>query len=173
LSEAALVKIFPLVAIGLLLVGCNRDGGNKADAALAAEYVQLLQAWNPGMTDACVRKIRAGEIGTHDYFDSPDCFEMLPDQRWSGLWSTNGEYSTFCPDGTKECVTNGGITLRFTDRSAPRESLPLGEYHTEFIGRRTKVPGHHGQLNVYAHFIIVDRVISIQKIPGQKYIKLF
>jgi hypothetical protein len=105
--------------------------------------------------------------------DDPYCFEFLPDQRWSGLWASNGEYSTFCPDPAKECALQeqGSITLKFADRSYIRKSLPLGEYHIVLVGRRTKVPGYHGQLDKYAHFILVDRVISIHKIAGHKYTK--
>ena len=144
----------------------------KARPAMAAEYFAAFGASNPGMIPRCL--VENYYLGMDAWQpDDPACFEMLPDQHWSGRWSTNGEYSTFCPDRTKQCEANGGITLKFTDRSAPRESPPLGEYRIEFIGRRTKVPGHHGQLDVYAHFMIVDRLISLQRIPGQKYTKLF
>jgi hypothetical protein len=151
----------------MLLVSCH----HRKPAMSNADF-QLLKASHPTMSQRCLDEARySGDWASR--LDDPDCFEMLPDQRWSGRWDTNGEYSTFCPDGTKQCEANGGITLKFTDRSAPSESLPLGEYRIQFIGRRTKVPGHHGQLDVYAHFMIVDRLISLQRIPGQTYTKLF
>lgn len=111
LSEAALVKSFPLMAATLLLFGCHRDRGNNAEAALAEAYLEQLQGSHPGMTDACVQKIRTGEIGLTGWIDSPACFEMLPDQRWSGRWDSGWEWSIFCPDGTTKCEANRGIWL--------------------------------------------------------------
>jgi hypothetical protein len=169
------VKLF-LIAIALLLVACNIDRGNKADAALADAYLRQLQGQHPGMTDACVRKMRSGEIGVTDFLDNPDCFEMLPAQRWSGLWDTGWEWTNFCPYPAKECGNrseHGDIWLIFAKNAYNGPELAEGIYRIEFIGRRTKVPGYFGHLDQYDHLMIADRVISIRKIPGQKYTKRF
>jgi len=131
------------------------------------------KASHPGMSERCLEDARYGGNWVA-FVDDPKCFEVSPDQRWSGLWDTNGEYSTFCPDPAKECGSpNRGITLRFADPSYLKPSFPLGQYHVEFIGRRTRVPGYHGQQDLYAHLMVVDRLVSIQKIPGQKYVRMF
>ena len=162
------VKSAFVIATALLLVGCQNRKAAMSDADFEA-----FKSSHPGMTGECLNAVRFGRDWASTV-DDPNCFAMLPQQRWSGLWATNGEYSTFCPDPAKECgMPNRGITLRFTERSYFKKPPPLGLYHIEFVGRRTKVPGYHGQLDVYAHLLVVDRLISLQAIPGQKYTKLF
>ena len=174
MGKAARMKLFLLIAVTQLLVGCHRNGGYNREAALADAYLQQLQAQHPGMTDACVQKIRSGEIGLTGWIDNPDCFEMLPDQRWSGRWDTGWEWTIFCPDSAKNCgAANGGTWMTGGKGVHLPRDFAWGVYHVEFIGRRTKVPGYFGHLDQYAHMMVVDRFISIQKIPGQKYIVPF
>lgn len=162
---------FLVIVAAILLVGCHRDRSSNADAALAGEYLAQLQGSHPGMTDACVRRIRSGEIALTGWIDNPDCFDMLPDQRWSGKWDSGWEWSIFCPDGTTKCEANRGIWL--TSKVDFPKDLAWGTYHVQFIGRRTRVPGYFGHLDQYAHLMIVDKFYSIQKIPGQKYVQPF
>lgn len=101
---------------------------------------------------------------------------MLPDQRWSGLWNSGWEWTSFCPDPAKKCDATsdrGGIWLDFARDAYRGPELPDGVYRIEFIGRRTKLPGYFGHLGQYDHLMAAGRVISIQKIPGEKYAKRF
>jgi hypothetical protein len=176
LGEAALVRFFLFMAATLFLVGCHRDGGNNAEAALAEAYLQQLQGSHPGMTDACVQKIRTGEVGLTGWIDNPACFQMLPDQRWSGLWDAGWEWTNFCPDPAKQCGSSsehGDIWLTFAKGADRGPDLADGVYRIVFVGRRTKVSGYFGHLDQYDHLMVVDRVISLEKIRGEKYTKRF
>jgi hypothetical protein len=124
---------------------------------------------HPGMTDECLNAVRYGRDWA-SAVDDADCFEMLPPQRWSGLWNTGWEWSIFCPKPATTCpVTSAdrGISLRFAGSEPHREAATAGGtvFQVEFIGRRTKVAGYHGHLDQYAHLMMVDRLISIRQVP--------
>jgi hypothetical protein len=169
------MKFLFLLAFTLLLVGCNRDHGNKADAAPAAEYTprmpdfQTIRKFEPGMTDFCIERFLAG-----DRSPIPDekCFKFGAPERMSGTWAAMFEGSQFCPDSWKECAQ--------TDR-APRAAIwlefaqPLkfdvksyigGLYAIDFVGRRTIYSGHYGHMGVFSHEVIVDRIISMRQLKA-------
>lgn len=41
-------------------------------------------------------------------------------------------------------------------------------FRVEFIGRRTVYPGTYGHLGGYDHYIIADRVISIEPVKDER-----
>jgi hypothetical protein len=180
LNDAFPVRFFSAIAIGLLLVGCHqRKPVSKQDAELAramgAELKQI-RLENPGMREVCIRAVQANKLGALELLDNPDCFDMLSPQRWSGLWDTGWEWTNFCPDPAKQCGSSsehGDVWLTFAKDSYHGPHLADGVYRIEFIGRRTRVPGHFGHLNQYDHLMVVDRIISIERIPGEKYTKRF
>ena len=123
------------------------------------------------MTQRCLDDYRYGGFDAWAREpDEPACYEMLPDRRWTGLWETGWEWTNFCPDPAKDCdwMSKRGIWLRFA-KGAPK--VPDGLYRIEFVGRRTKVAGYHGHLNHYEHLMVVDHLISLGKILGEKYSK--
>ena len=173
------MKVLTAIAIGLLLVGCHqrKPPTSKEDAALARAKdaeTEKIRAGNPGLKESCLAKLRANQLGAFEWIDNPDCFQMLPDQRWSGLWNSGWEWTNFCPDPAKECdatADRGDIWLNFAKDAYHGPELPDGVYRIEFIGRRTRVSGHFGHQAQYDHLMVADRAISIQRIPGEKYTK--
>ena len=170
------------VAFALLLVGCHQrqPAVSKQDEALARAMdaeIEEIRAGNPGIKESCLKKLRTDKMGAFDYVDNPDCFDMTPPRRWSGMWDFGWEWSDFCEDPAKVCGLGPGHDRGqvWTDVApgAQMPRLPDGMYHVEFIGRRTRAPGHFGHLNQYDYLMIVDRIISIKKVPGQKYTKRF
>ncbi|MCL6679919.1 hypothetical protein LZ519_11425 [Sphingomonas sp. RG327] len=165
-----------VIAISLLLVGCDHRKPAFSDAEM-----QKIRAANPGMKERCLNDLRFGGVAAWDP-DDPNCFEMLPAQRWSGLWDHGWEWSNFCPMPTRQqCHWNEGSLqeaprgtwLTFSANAHLLRDLPDGVHRIEFIGRRTKVPGNFGHENDYEHLMVVDRIISIRAIPGEKYQKRF
>jgi hypothetical protein len=158
------------LAILVLLTSCDqrKPPVPKEDTALAQAFdadIAKTRASNPGIKEACLKKIRAGELGALEWMDNPDCFEMLPGRRWSGLWNSGWEWTSFCPDPAKECPTaseSGDIWLEFGKDREPQ--IPDGLYRIEFQGRRTQMPGHFGHLDQYDHLMVVDRLISIRPV---------
>ena len=131
---------------------------------------EAFRASNPGMTKRCLDDYRYGGIVALPDRTS-DCYEMLPDQRWSGLWDSGWEWSIFCPSPAKTCSTsesNGGIALEFAKNNpAPSAALSNGTlFRVEFIGRRTKMAGHYDHLGQYKHVVVVNRMISIKRIDA-------
>jgi hypothetical protein len=154
----------------LALSGCNHRKPVVSDA-----HYRTFKASNPGMTKECLDAYRYGGFNAWRP-DDPNCFEMTPTQHWSGLWETGWEWSNFCPDPAKECdwMSKRGTWLIFgKDAYRGPKLTDDGVYHIEFVGRRTKVAGNFGHMASYDHLMVVDRLISIQKIPGQKYTKRF
>ena len=126
--------------------------------------MQKIAAENPGMKAACLEKLKkSGSLGI---FNDLACFEMMPARRWKGLlhWSLSG--TNFCPAPAADCPSNanrGDIWLHGSIAPEGQE-LAWGVYQVEFIGRRTKVPGHLGPWLQYDHLMIVDRMILIGKL---------
>jgi hypothetical protein len=154
--------------IALTLSSCNYRKPAVSDADF-----QDFKAANPGMTKQCLDANRYGGFNAWRP-DDPDCFEMTPAQQWSGLWETGWEWSNFCPDPAHECdwMSKRGTWLIFAKDAwrAPRK-IDEGVYRISFVGRRTRVPGNFGHMASYQHLMVVDRLISIEKIPGEKYTK--
>ena len=164
-----------LFAIAIaLLSGCEyREPG------MTSAQIQQIAAEQPGMTQACLDELRWGGVNAWRP-DDPDCYQMMPAQRWSGLWDHGWEWSNFCPSPTRQqCHWDEssleeaprGTWLTFAKSAHLLHQLPDGIPRIEFIGRRTELPGYFGNLGDYEHLMFVDRVISIRTIPGEKYTK--
>lgn len=158
-----------VLAIAALLFGCERREPAFSDAEFAP-----ISASNPGMTQACLDKVRYGGIEAWEP-DNPDCYQMLPAQRWAGLWEHGWEWTNFCPDPAKRCewMARRGIWLVFSEKAGADRDLPDGVHRIEFVGRRTKIAADYGHTGSYEHMMVVDRVISIKTIKGEKYKKRF
>lgn len=132
-----------------------------------AEFREF-RSGNPGMTEKCLDDYRYGGFNAWaQEADAPDCYQLMPDQRWSGLWETGWEWTNFCPDPAKECnwMTKRGIWLTFAQGAYDGPKLPEGVYRIDFVGRRTRVPGYHGHTGAYEHLMVVDKLISVRKVP--------
>lgn len=162
------------IAVMLMLAGCDQGkplSKEEAAKARAAEArINEIVAGNPGLKKSCVAKDVHGQAPFMWWADNPECYDMLPQQHWSGLWEDGWEWSNFCADPAKVCdwMDKPGTWLIFAKDSHHGPELD-GTYRIEFIGRRTRSPGYFGHQAFYDHLIIADRMISIEKIPGQKY----
>jgi len=166
-------RIIVFALIGCLL-GCDgQRTKTKEEKAADAEMQQVLEG-NPGLKKECLEKERSGKLRFMGWADNPDCYDMLAPQRWSGLWNSGWEWTNFCPDPAKDCPNESDhddVWLDFAEGAYRGTELADGVYRIDFIGRRTKVPGYFGHLGQYDHLMVVDRVISIKRIPGEKYAK--
>jgi hypothetical protein len=159
------VRALFFIAVAALLVGCH----HRRPAVSDAEFKEFKAAY-PGMTQRCLDAYHYGGIVAWRPND-PDCFEMMPPQRWSGLWETGSEWTNFCSDPATECdwMAKRGTWLVFAKGTHFLGSdQPDGTYRIEFIGRRTKVPGNFGHQAAYDHLMVVDRLISISKVPERR-----
>lgn len=162
--------VFCVCLVALALSSCN----HRKSAVSDADY-EAFKASYPGITEQCLDAVRYGGFAAWRP-DDPNCFQMTQPQRWSGLWETGWEWTNFCPDPAKECdwMSKRGTWLIFAKGAYGGPKLTDdGVYHIDFVGRRTKVAGNFGHQASYDHLIVVDRLISIQKIAGQKYTKRF
>ena len=121
------------------------------------------------MLQTCLDEVRFGGLFEGRPND-PDCHEMLPAQRWSGLWEHGWEWTNFCPDPAKDCnwMAERGTWLTFAAGADPNPDLGDGVHRIVSIGRRTKVPGNFGHTASYQHLMVVDRIISIESDEKQR-----
>ena len=152
-----------LAILFLLLVSCDRR-----IPELSEEVLREIHAESPGMTEACLDKLRWGGVAALPETDQ--CYRMDPIKRWRGFWASGFEVSRFCPEPATTCsddLEGRDIWLSFgKDVSAPRDSsreIP-GVYVLEFDGRITPDAGHFGHLGCCDYEIIVDRLISAKRI---------
>jgi hypothetical protein len=157
-----------------MLAGCDQSNPklSKAQVEQLRTHAEQFRAEHPGFTNACFKEALSGE-GPAYPTPQDGCFEMQPAKRWRGLWNAGWEWSNFCPEPVRKCpirADRGDIWLEFANPKA-EPNHPDGVFSVEFIGRRTAKAGGFGHLDQYDHEILIDRLISIRKIPGEKYIK--
>jgi hypothetical protein len=146
-----------------LLFGCNQQKPKMTDA-----QIQAIRAETPGMTSACLEKLRWGGIqALPEPFER--CFEFEPAKLWKGIWVNQMEGSQFCPDPapdscpTKDVSYANDIWLKFGS-NPPVELGRGGLYQVEFIGRKSDGKGTFGHFGMFGNEIIVDRLISIKEV---------
>ena len=162
---------------GMLLGACSeqqappRDSFEQLeDGPLSEKQVAIIEDTSPGMTKACLEKVRAGGINAFPR-NTEDCFVMTAPQRWSGLWRAAFEGSQFCADARGKPATECSYELapprtwfELNERYEPDGSL----YRVDFIGRRTTSPGQFGHMGAFEHHMVVDRMISIRRIEPSR-----
>ncbi|MCW2337930.1 hypothetical protein M2337_002163 [Sphingobium sp. B2D3A] len=155
------IFIVPMVSI---LLGCQQP-----DPAMSeAEFVAFRKSY-PGMVQRCLDEVRS--LGFHEWRpEDPECYEMLPAQRWKGLWQHGWEWTNFCPEpaGTCDWMAKRGIWLTFAKNVVLEEDIPEGIHRIEFVGRRTKLPGNFGHTDAYEHLMVVDRIIALEPLDASR-----
>lgn len=157
-----LLRVFPIFAAALLLPACTAkpEAPDDPDAA-------VFLAENPGLTKECAAEARKNVMagGTADV---ENCYELTAPKRWSGLLDLGWEWSNFCPAPAAKCYSSsehGDVWTEFAHDANGGPRLQDGLYEVEFVGRRTVQPGHFGHLNQYDYYMVVDRMISVRKLP--------
>lgn len=154
--------------MALLLSGCGDEARKKAEPQLSEAEIRELRAAYPGMTEDCLATIRRHGINAAPA-GTDKCFHFTRPEHWVGLWRVGFEVSQFCPGNTTKCRFDVAPRMWLSSRDDSRAAWPSdGLYRVEFLGRRTLHPGHFGHMGLYEHEIIVDRMISIQKVPADK-----
>ena len=132
--------------------------------------LNMLRKDFPGMTAACLKKVRAYGINGMSGVPLDQCFEMTPQRRWTGLWRNAFEGSQFCEKPARECTFDSpGGRVWLTSEVGVGMPVPHGRgglYAVDFMGRRTLHRGVFGHMGVFDHEIIVDRVISIKQVEA-------
>lgn len=155
-----------LIAI-LALAACERRQPLLSDAEMR-EMQEIL----PGMTGECVERVRFGGL---EAFPAAveNCFEMTPQQQWSGLWRNDFEGSRFCPGPAEECdyeSPGDQIWLSYSEQLSRAGTEPPfgygGLYEIEFVGRRTLRRGQFGHSGGFDHEIVVDRLIALKELQA-------
>jgi hypothetical protein len=163
------------LALLFLLVGCGDDrvppsptSDRLQSGPLTDREINIILTDSSGVTPECIAMLRSEGFQGMAGVPLDRCFEMMPQQRWQGLWRNFFEGSRFCPSPATECsheTPGEDIWLTF-----PRGPTPVGPeefgglYAVEFIGRRTRYPDHFGHMGMSDHEMIVDRLISIRMI---------
>ena len=129
---------------------------------LSAEDVQRVTSAFPGMTKSCIEKVRVGGVNAMPK-QAEDCFEMMPSQFWRGIWFDGFEGSQFCAAPATDCSFE--MKPRVWIDVPGRKCCTFDLYDVEFIGRRTKYPGVFGHMGGFDHEMVVDRMISMRRIP--------
>jgi len=148
--------------MAMVLVSCDQRQPKLTDT-----QVRKLKAAMPGITDACLDKVRWGGIEAMPS-EIDKCSKMEPQRRWSGLYVTGFEWSRFCPAPAHDCSDKSPGQYIALDHSsavdlpayAGEESPPL--YTIEFVGRKTVFPIDAPNMPIYE--IVVDRMISMTKL---------
>ena len=153
-----------ILVMAMLLFACERRKPAISDAEFNA-----VKATYPGISEQCLDTVRyKGFSAWND--EDPNCFEMTEPRRWSGMYVTGFEWGNFCPDPATDCPIFGepGVSwLTLSPNANAPDLRESGLYRIEFIGRRTKVPGHFGHLNQYEHLMVVDRLLALKLVKAQ------
>lgn len=135
---------------------------NRAQPKMSAVAMDRIREVAPGMTEDCLRRIEVGGIEAMPN-ETPQCFRMLPRQRWRGMWRNDFEGSVFCPEPATNCSYEGQDAAVWLTPKALKGAMGA-LYAVDFIGRRTAMKGHYGHLGMFAEEVVVDQPISIKMV---------
>jgi hypothetical protein len=163
--------------IALALMGCQQDEQYedflddlpppsvylRFEDRLAARMIQWGIPWRYPCT------YTETVMGTEGIASLPteQCEKLSLQRRFKGLWNDEFEGSRFCPAPAEECsfISPGEhIWLSFAERSYRVGERKLGVYAIEFVGRQTLYPGLYGHMGGSDEEVIVDHVISMNRI---------
>ena len=111
--------------------------------------------------------------GYSEFSSGPDCYRFDEERRFKGVWRNEFEGSSFyeglasLPNAHRN---RSEVWLDFSrhaiENGSHKELFPRAPSiaQIEFIGRKTSVSGSYGHFGSYSHFIVVDRVLSMQEI---------
>lgn len=118
--------------------------------------------------------------GFFEFLPTQECYKMDRPRRFRGVWIDEFEGQEFVPDGQaklewprsgvrpeeRERVRATKIWIDFSLVGGGRKFRDRGggKSQVEFIGRKTRYAGSYGHMGLFAHYIIVDRVISVRDI---------
>lgn len=159
-----MARVYVLVALfAFLVAACDRAAPKLDDVVL-----RRIRTAYPGMTEACLDRIKYGGIEAMP-MHVEKCFRMTSPQRWRGLWRDDFEGQHFCSSRVQVCSyekEGERIWITFKSGTRPTKRSATGRVFTiDFVGRRTLLPGHHGHMGVSQHEIVVEKLISFSPIP--------
>ena len=157
-------RVCALVTV-LSFAGCS-----SPEPAVSEEDVAVLRESLPGISEACVDKYRDGGVEAIPH--SVDaCFQFSDATEWSGVWRDEFEGSIFCLEASDACSyseDHPNIWLTFANEDTRPRSRNYGLapelYRVRFIGRMSKEAGHFGHEGAFSRAVIVDRLISADKL---------
>ena len=160
---------FPIAKASALLILGSMSACEQRETKVSERELQELRSELPGITERCLQAIRLGGL---EAFPTrvDDCFEMLPAQRWKGMWRRDFEVSQFCRSPARSCSfdTTDAIWLTFAGTPEKMSERVEGLYAIEFVGRRTRREGFHGHLGAFEHEVVVDKLISLQPVDEDR-----
>lgn len=102
-----------------------------------------------------------------EWMPTDKCVRMSSPKRFRGLWRADFEGSQFCEEPAPTCeFTRDGATAWLSGKTEDHEDGEL--YRVEFVGRKTIDAGTYGHFGMYAHEIIVDRMLSRKRLKRPK-----
>lgn len=122
----------------------------------------LARTATQGYDEPCTREKTVDGYKVSEYLPTNQCVHMEPAKVWRGQWLNQYEHTVFCasdagqsecPEPEEETWLSGAINGESGQR-----------YSISFLGRKTRYPGGYGHFGLYDSEIIVDRVISMEKI---------
>jgi hypothetical protein len=159
------VRLFFLVAVAALLVGCHHRKPRFSDAEM-----RKIRAEVPGVKDECLEIIRWGGVEALSRSEE-ECYKFDPPRRWTGLWLGGFETSRFCPEPTRECPDDAPGEMIWLE-VGPTAHVPAwdrktaaGMWRVDFIGRKSSFHGQYGHMGASNEEIIMDRLLSIKRVP--------
>lgn len=117
-----------------------------------------------GYVTPCTREKTVDGYKVNEHLPTDQCVHMEPARVWRGQWISQYEHTVFCPAEAEQ-----------NECPVPNERTWLsgaigGEighrYFVSFVGRKTKYPGGYGHFGLYDSEIIVDRMISLEKLSA-------
>jgi hypothetical protein len=96
-----------------------------------------------------------------------ECYKMLPQRLWTGLWRDEFEGSRFCPDPAETCdAKTPGDEIWLVAKSFARTDPNDNFRRVRFLGRRTAVRGRYGHFGEFDYLLVVDRFIVSEKLDA-------
>jgi hypothetical protein len=167
-----------LVATVLLLTACSPRPGAPDPESYQRIRDRMIVRFHlePLAGYPCSYPTKVEGITVMATLDDDQCYRFNPPERIDGIWINEFENSAlltptqFAKFNTPEGTIDGWLDIRTALPSRLRDSHGRydGNFHIVFIGRRSAYPGHFGHMGMAPNLVLVDKLISIERLPESK-----
>lgn len=166
------LKRFWVVVAAMVAVSACGQSQRRTPIAAYQNWDDKFKAATGGLFGwPCTNKVVHDGQTIYEQIDVDQCYKFEAPKRFRGLWYNEFEGSIFCAAPARSCDSETGREMGNRTWLTPTQHLNLDEdgpngdvYEVDFVGRQSMVRGSYGHGGVFDKEILMDRVISIEKV---------
>jgi hypothetical protein len=169
------MRVILLALLMLPLGACNQRQPPAEVYRSAWHRMVVTLHLEPIFGSPCFVKEKTQFGDTYAFIGEDKCYRLNPPERIDGIWHYEFEGSQLL---TSAEFAKGDLwshdhtwlepSMHLPDGLCDKDGPCDGDFHVVFIGRRSQYPGRYGHLGGSRNLVLMDRLISIERMPAAK-----